>query len=105
MPQDHQRLDEDTLTLAKTKVKKPSQYKVLLHNDDYTPMEFVVMILEQIFHKKHADAVQIMLAVHKTGVGVCGVYTFDIAESKTEQVCAMARKNQHPLKCTMEPES
>ena len=92
------------VTETKTKTKKPSMYKVLLLNDDYTPMEFVVQILERIFHKSHEEATQIMLHVHQKGIGVCGVYTYEIAETKVNQVVDMARRNQHPLQCTMEKE-
>jgi ATP-dependent Clp protease adaptor protein ClpS len=89
---------------ARPKLKKPSLYKVLLLNDDYTPMEFVVEILERFFSKPREQAVQIMLHVHQKGVGVCGVYTHDIAETKVRQVMDCAQEHQHPLQCTMEPE-
>ncbi|MBH62933.1 MAG: ATP-dependent Clp protease adapter ClpS [Alphaproteobacteria bacterium] len=92
------------VTETKTKTKKPSMYKVLLLNDDYTPMEFVVHILERIFHKSHEEATQIMLHVHQKGIGVCGVYTYEIAETKVNQVVDIARRKQHPLQCTMEKE-
>ena len=92
------------VTETKTKTKKPSMYKVLLLNDDYTPMEFVVHILERIFHKSHEEATQIMLHVHQKGIGVCGVYTYEIAETKVNQVVDTARRKQHPLQCTMEKE-
>ncbi|MDD3371529.1 MAG: ATP-dependent Clp protease adapter ClpS [Alphaproteobacteria bacterium] len=84
--------------------KKPSMYKVLLLNDDYTPMDFVVQILEIVFNKKREDATEIMLQVHKSGVGLCGVYTFEIAETKVAQVLSAARQAQHPLQCIMEKE-
>ena len=84
--------------------KKPAMYKVLLLNDDYTPMEFVVQILEVFFNKSSEDAMRIMLQVHQTGVGLCGVYTFEVAETKAAQVMASARQAQHPLQCTMEKE-
>ena len=87
---------------AKPKTKKPSMYKVLMLNDDYTPMEFVVMILEKFFTKSHDEATQIMLHVHQKGVGVCGVYTYEIAETKVTQVMDLARQHQHPLQCTLE---
>ena len=92
--------------VAKTrpKTKKPSMYKVLLLNDDYTPMEFVVHILEKIFNKNREQAVEIMLHVHRHGVGVCGVFTYDVAETKVAQVIEFARRHQHPLQCTMEKE-
>ncbi len=87
---------------SKPKAKKPSMYKVIMLNDDYTPMEFVVMILEKFFTKSHDEATQIMLHVHQKGVGVCGVYTYEIAETKVTQVMDLARQHQHPLQCTLE---
>jgi len=90
------------VTKAKPKTKKPSLYKVLLLNDDYTPMEFVIYVLEAIFNKNREDATRIMLHVHQNGVGVCGVYTYEVAETKVAQVMETARRNQHPLQCTME---
>ena len=87
---------------TKPKTKKPSMYNVLLLNDDYTPMEFVVMVLEKIFNKKQEEATQIMLLVHKNGVGVCGTFTYEVAGSKCKSVMDMAKKNEHPLQCTME---
>jgi ATP-dependent Clp protease adaptor protein ClpS len=92
------------VTKTRTKTKKPSLYKVLLLNDDYTPMEFVVHILERIFNKNREEAVQIMLHVHRNGVGVCGVFTFEVAETKVSQVIEFARRHEHPLQCTMEKE-
>ena len=92
------------LTLTRTRTKKPSMYKVLMLNDDYTPMEFVVDVLQHIFQKNREEATQIMLHVHQKGVGVCGVYTYEIAETKVTQTVDYARKNQHPLQCTMEKE-
>ena len=89
-------------TKIKTKTKKPSMYRVLLLNDDYTPMEFVVHILENYFSKSADEATQIMLHVHQKGIGVCGVYPYDVAETKVVQVMDFARKHQHPLQCTME---
>ena len=86
----------------KPKIKKPSMYNVLLLNDDYTPMEFVVVVLESVFNKKQDDATQIMLHVHKNGVGVCGTFTYEVAETKCKVVMDMAKKNEHPLQCTME---
>ena len=91
-------------TKAKPKTKKPSMYKVIMLNDDYTPMEFVVMILQEVFRKTQDEATQIMLNVHKRGVGVCGVYTYEIAETKVVQVMDIARKNQHPLQLQLEKE-
>jgi len=87
---------------ARAKPKKPSMYKVLMLNDDYTPMEFVVLVLQRFFNKSHAEAERIMLHVHQKGVGVCGVYTYEVAETKVTQVMDFARKHQHPLQCTLE---
>jgi ATP-dependent Clp protease adaptor protein ClpS len=103
---DTQRPDSNTgvITRTETRTKKPSLYKVLLLNDDYTPMEFVVHVLERFFAKNREDAMRIMLHVHQKGVGVCGVYTFEVAETKVTQVMEFARNNQHPLQCTMEKE-
>ena len=90
------------VTKARPKTKKPSMYKVLMLNDDYTPMEFVVHVLERFFGKNHEDAVKIMLNVHQRGVGVCGVFTYEVAETKVNQVMELARQHQHPLQCTIE---
>jgi ATP-dependent Clp protease adaptor protein ClpS len=92
------------VTKTRPKTKKPSLYKVLLLNDDYTPMEFVVHVLQKYFSKNREEAERIMLHVHTKGVGVCGVYTFEIAETKVTQVMDFARTNNHPLQCTMEKE-
>ena len=92
------------ITRTEIKTKKPSLYKVLLLNDDYTPMEFVVHVLQQFFGKSAEEATRIMLHVHQKGVGVCGVYTFEIAETKVTQVMDFAKKHQQPLQCTMEKE-
>jgi ATP-dependent Clp protease adaptor protein ClpS len=92
------------VTRAKPKTKKPSLYKVLLLNDDYTPMEFVVAVLEQFFSKDRSEATRIMLHVHQHGVGLCGVFTYEVAETKVAQVIDFARRHQHPLQCTMEKE-
>ncbi|MBC8037646.1 MAG: ATP-dependent Clp protease adapter ClpS [Rhizobiales bacterium] len=92
------------LTRTETKTEKPSLYKVLLLNDDYTPMEFVIHVLERFFGKAREEATRIMLHVHQKGVGICGVYTFEVAETKVTQVMDFARGNQHPLQCTMEKE-
>jgi ATP-dependent Clp protease adaptor protein ClpS len=89
---------------SKPKTKKPSMYKVLLLNDDYTPMEFVVHILERFFSKNREEATRIMLHVHRRGVGVCGVYTYEVAETKVTQVIDFARRHEHPLQCTLEKE-
>ena len=90
------------VTETKPKVAKPSLYRVLILNDDYTPMEFVVYVLERFFNKSREDATRIMLHVHQHGVGVCGVFTYEIAETKVAQVTSYARQHQHPLLCTME---
>ena len=87
---------------AKPKTKKPSMYKVLMLNDDYTPMEFVVHILERFFNKNRQEATRIMMHVHRRGVGICGVYTYEVAETKVTQVMDFARQHQHPLQCTLE---
>lgn len=89
---------------SKPKAKKPSMYKVLMLNDDYTPMEFVVHVLERFFGKGREEATQIMLQVHRRGVGLCGVYTYEVAETKVTQVIDFARQHQHPLQCTLERE-
>jgi ATP-dependent Clp protease adaptor protein ClpS len=89
---------------SKPKTKKPSMYKVLLLNDDYTPMEFVVHVLERFFSKNREEATRIMLHVHRRGVGVCGVYTYEVAETKVTQVIDFARRHEHPLQCTLEKE-
>lgn len=92
------------VTKTRPKTKKPSLYKVLLLNDDYTPMEFVVLVLQRFFNKGHDEATRIMLHVHQKGVGICGVYTFEVAEAKVTQVMDFSRQHDHPLKCTMEKE-
>ena len=91
-----------TIIEEKIEVKIPSFYQVLIMNDDYTPMEFVILVLERFFKKSRAEATQIMLHVHQKGMGVCGLYPYEIAETKVVQVMDFARKNQHPLQCTME---
>ncbi|MFY2563823.1 MULTISPECIES: ATP-dependent Clp protease adaptor ClpS [Myxococcus] len=93
-----------TETVPKQKLKKPTLYKVLLHNDNYTTREFVVAVLKEVFHKSESDAVQIMLHIHYNGVGVAGVYTFEVAETKLKTVEAAARDNGFPLRLSMEPE-
>jgi ATP-dependent Clp protease adaptor protein ClpS len=87
---------------SKPKTKKPAMYKVLMLNDDYTPMEFVVHVLERFFSKTREEATRIMLHVHRRGVGICGVYTYEVAETKVTQVIDFARSHQHPLQCTLE---
>ena len=96
--------DVDVVVKTKPKTKRPSLYKVLMLNDDYTPMEFVVYVLERFFNLDHGRAVEIMLTVHNRGVAVVGVYPFEVAETKVTQVMDCARSNQHPLQCTMEKE-
>ena len=90
------------ITRTKPKLKKPSLYRVLILNDDYTPMEFVIHVLERFFQKNKEDATRIMLHVHNHGVGECGVFTYEVAESKMTQVMDYSRQNQHPLQCVME---
>lgn len=95
-------VERGVATKVRPKTKKPSMYRVLLMNDDYTPMEFVVSILMGIFKKSPEEATRIMLNVHQSGMGTCGVYTFEIAETKVAQVMDAAKRNQHPLQCTLE---
>ncbi len=90
------------VTRTRTRTRKPSMYKVLMLNDDYTPMEFVVHVLERFFQKTREESTRIMLHVHRRGVGVCGVFTYEVAETKVTQVMDLARQNQHPLQCTIE---
>jgi ATP-dependent Clp protease adaptor protein ClpS len=108
MSGDDRRNDDDrqigVVVKSKPKTKKPSMYKVLLLNDDYTPMEFVIHVLERFFGKDRQEATDIMLHVHRRGVGICGVYTYEVAETKVTQVIDFARRHQHPLQCTMEKE-
>ena len=92
------------LTRTRTRTQKPSLYRVLLLNDDFTPMDFVVHVLERFFGKNNQEATEIMLQVHRSGVGVCGVYTYEVAETKVNLVLDCARKNEHPLQCMMEKE-
>ena len=96
--------DPGTAIIAKTRAqtKRPSMYRVLLLNDDYTPMEFVVHVLERFFNKAREEATRIMLHVHHHGVGECGIFTYEVAETKVTQVMDFARKHQHPLQCVME---
>lgn len=96
--------DASVVVETRPKTRKPPLYKVLLLNDDYTPMEFVVLILERFFGLTHAQSFEIMLTVHKKGVAVVGVFSHEIAETKVGQVMDFARKHQHPLQCTMEKE-
>ncbi|HIF70183.1 MAG TPA: ATP-dependent Clp protease adapter ClpS [Deltaproteobacteria bacterium] len=94
--------EEQVVTKTRKKLKAPVQYKVLLHNDDYTTMEFVVYVLQSVFHKSPSEATQIMLRVHENGIGVCGVYSFEIAETKVSAVHDLAEQYEFPLKSSME---
>lgn len=89
-------------TRTRSRTKQPSLYKVLMLNDDYTPMEFVVLCLQRFFRMSIEDATRVMLHVHQKGVGVCGVFTYEVAETKVSQVMDFAKQNQHPLQCTLE---
>ena len=97
-----QHKDDTVLEAKKAKLKPPAMYKVMLLNDDYTPMEFVVLVLQKFFTMGRERATQVMLKVHREGIGVCGVYPRDIASTKVQQVASFARKHQHPLQCVME---
>lgn len=97
-----QHKNDSVLEAKKAKVKLPPMYKVLLLNDDYTPMEFVVLVLQKFFGMTRERATQVMLKVHREGMGICGVYPRDVASTKVQQVAAYARKHQHPLQCVME---
>ena len=97
-------LEGDTLSETRDEVTEPPMYRVFLLNDDYTTMEFVVEVLKSVFHKSDAEATRIMLNVHRAGVGICGVYTYEIAETKVDTVHNLARENGFPLKCSMERE-
>jgi ATP-dependent Clp protease adaptor protein ClpS len=92
------------ITKTRPQTKRPSLYRVLLLNDDYTPMEFVVHVLERFFGKSREEATRIMLHVHRRGVGICGVFTYEVAETKVAQVIDFARRHEHPLQCTLEKE-
>lgn len=94
--------ENGVVTKTRPKTKKPAMYKVLMLNDDYTPMEFVVHVLERFFAKGREEATRIMLQVHRKGVGICGVFTYEVAETKVNQVMDLARQHQHPLQCTIE---
>lgn len=94
--------DTRTITKIKPKSKKPNLYRVLVLNDDYTPMDFVVFVLQKVFHMDHETAVSVMLHVHQNGAGECGLFPYEVAESKVTTVMDMARKNEHPLQCVME---
>ncbi len=94
--------DTGVVVRTQPKTKKPAMYKVIMLNDDYTPMEFVILVLERFFNKSSEEATQIMMHVHQKGVGVCGVFTYEVAETKVQQVMDLARQHQHPLQCTLE---
>ena len=94
--------DIGVVVQTKPKTKKPAMYKVIMLNDDYTPMEFVILVLERFFNKGEQAATRIMLHVHQKGVGVCGVFTYEVAETKVQQVMDLAQQHQHPLQCTLE---
>ena len=96
--------EEEVISETRDEIDEPSMYKVLLHNDDYTTMEFVVEILMLVFNKSPEEAVEIMLNVHQKGIGICGVYTYEVSETKVNTVHDLARENGFPLKCTMEEE-
>ena len=102
MAENKNRREGSVLTEDATKIKEPRLYKVLLHNDDYTSMEFVIAILESVFHKSANDATRIMLNVHHEGVGIAGIYTREICETKISVVHQLAKKNEFPLRCSME---
>lgn len=102
MSEQHPNWREDLESRVEEVLEEPPMYKVLLHNDDYTTMEFVVEVLQKVFHKSPAEATRIMLLVHKNGLGVCGVYTAEVAETKVELVHHLARKSGFPLQCSME---
>jgi ATP-dependent Clp protease adaptor protein ClpS len=95
--------DDTTLEAQRSKLKPPPMFKVMLLNDDYTPMEFVVLVLQKFFAMSRERATQVMLKVHREGIGVCGVFPGDVATTKVEQVTAYSQKHQHPLQCVMEP--
>ena len=95
-------IEHGVVTRTRPRTKKPSNYKVLMLNDDYTPMEFVVLVLQRYFTMDLEDATRVMLQVHQQGVAVCGVFTYEVAETKVSQVIDFARENQHPLQCTLE---
>ena len=101
-PGDGGREGTSTAVLTRTRTRKPNLYRVLLLNDDYTPMEFVVHVLERFFNKDRAEATRIMMHVHQNGVGECGIFTYEVAETKVTLVMDLARKHMHPLQCVME---
>lgn len=104
MPDFEQDSRSQLLTREKQGLQRPPKYRVLIHNDDYTPMDFVVWVLEEVFHKDHAEATRIMLDVHRKGQGVAGVYTYEIAETKAARVETLAKAHEHPLRSSIEAE-
>ena len=105
MPEREYGFDEEVATESREKLKKPPHYRVLLHNDDYTTQEFVVWVLESVFHKPAAEAFAIMMSVHRSGMGLAGVYTHDVAETKLNATRRLAEDHEFPLLVTMEPEA
>jgi ATP-dependent Clp protease adaptor protein ClpS len=101
---DDHSFDENVLTKKREKVEKPPLYRVVLHNDNYTTMEFVVLVLQKFFYKNETEANHIMLNVHKKGRGIAGIFTFEVAETKLSQVHSFSKSQQHPLKCSLEPD-
>jgi len=99
-----ERKEEEGQVVTKTRTQQPRKFKVLIHNDDFTSMEFVVLVLTQVFRHSAASSTRLMLQIHRTGMGVAGVYTREIAETKVEQTLHLSRESKHPLQCTMEPE-
>jgi ATP-dependent Clp protease adaptor protein ClpS len=97
--------DDVALEVARPRLKRPPLYRVVLLNDDYTTMDFVIQVLTSVFHHSEEKAAQIMMHVHQKGAGICGIFTREIAESKVEQVVQLSQQNKHPLQCTMEPDS
>ncbi len=104
MPDPNPLHGEDTLTKEESRAQKPRMYKVILHNDDYTPMDFVTMVLVEVFHKTEPEAIHIMLAVHRRGHGLAGVYSREVAETKVQRVRELAKAHEFPLQCSMEPD-
>ncbi|HEX8720513.1 MAG TPA: ATP-dependent Clp protease adaptor ClpS [Pyrinomonadaceae bacterium] len=104
MPEREYGFEEETATKSRERLKRPPLFRVLLHNDDFTTMEFVVEVLKRVFGKSEAEAFRVMWAVHTQGVGCAGVYTYEVAEMKVERVSQMARQREYPLLCTMEEE-
>lgn len=104
MPADFPEHDSDILTEQETKLEKPKLFKVLLHNDDFTTMEFVVFVLQYVFNRSDADAITIMLKVHKEGIGIAGIYPYEVAKTKAEKTMNLAKAREYPLLCTVEAE-